>query len=53
MNSRPWIVGLIAVLFLAAACNDGQSRLDAGTELKLHGSLEIGRIRETVNVIGN
>jgi beta-lactamase regulating signal transducer with metallopeptidase domain len=28
-------------------------RLEAGTELKLHGSLEIGRIRETINVIGN
>ena len=28
-------------------------RLEAGTELKLRGSLEIGRIRETINVIGN
>ncbi len=28
-------------------------QLDAGTEIKLHGSLEIGQIRETINVIGN
>ena len=28
-------------------------QLEAGTELKLHGSLDVGQIRETINVIGN